>query len=235
MHMSSRPAPRDLRASDADRDRAIAVLADAVSDGRLTHEEYSERLSLACTAKTLGELAGLTADLAETPLVHLDGGHVIAGIFGPARREGRWVVPDTVRVTAVRSTVDVDFRQALLQSARVQVYVTTIVGKVNLYVPDGIRVEVTGRALLSLGGITQRSDGQRSGGSGSGGSGRSGSGSGGSGSGGRRGVGRNSGGSAALPADPATPVIEVHAFVLGGKLQVHTPPKPRRFRLFPRR
>ena len=199
--MSSRPAPRDLRASDSDRDRVLAVLTDAVSDGRITQEEFTERASVACSAKTLGELAGLTADLSEVPLVRLDGGHTIAGIFAPARREGRWVVPEAVTVTAVRGTVVVDFTEALLQTSRVLVNVTVVVGKVLLIVPDGIRVEVTGRALF-----------------------------------GRRTLGRNTGGTAAIAAaDPDTPVIDVRSLVLGGRLEVRTPPRPRRFRLFPRR
>jgi hypothetical protein len=52
---------------------------------------------------------------------------------------------------------------------------------------------------------------------------------------GRKAVARNAAGAAALHAGPDTPVIEVRALVLGGKLEVRTPPKPRRFRLFPRR
>jgi hypothetical protein len=191
MHMTA----RDLRASDADRDRVITVLTAAASDGRLTQEEFSERLSSACSARTLGELAGLTADLAEGPLVHLDASRTITGVFGPARREGRWVVPDSLVVTAVRGTVTVDFREALLRSTRVKVYVHAVAGHVHMYVPDGIRVEVTGRAFL-----------------------------------GSRSVGRNRG-AAALQAGPDAPVISVQALVLGGKLVIHTPPRPRRFRL----
>jgi hypothetical protein len=194
MHMTA----RDLRASDADRDRVITVLTDAASDGRLTQEEFSERLSRACEAKTLGELAGLTTDLAETPVVHLDAGRTIMGIFNPAKREGRWVVPESLTVTAVRSTVVVDFREALLRSNRVKVYAHAVAGQIHLYVPDGIRVEVTGRAFL-----------------------------------GSRTVGRNRG-AAALQAGPEAPVISVQALVLGGKLVVHTPPKPKRLR-WPRR
>ena len=45
---------RDLRASDADRDRVLVLLAEAVSDGRLTMEEHAERVQRACTARTLG-------------------------------------------------------------------------------------------------------------------------------------------------------------------------------------
>ncbi|HEV2451933.1 MAG TPA: DUF1707 domain-containing protein, partial [Streptosporangiaceae bacterium] len=58
--VSFRPAPRDLRASDADRERVMTMLAEAVSDGRLTPEEHEERLTAATSARTLGELAGLT-------------------------------------------------------------------------------------------------------------------------------------------------------------------------------
>jgi hypothetical protein len=45
--MASRFAPRDLRASDGDRERVVALLGEALSDGRLSHEEYSERMSRA--------------------------------------------------------------------------------------------------------------------------------------------------------------------------------------------
>ena len=151
-------------------------------------------MSRAVSAKTLGELHVLTADLASTPVVHVDAGRVISGIFAPARRSGRWVVPDTLMVTAVRSTVEVDFREALLQDSRVRVNVNTVMGSVYLYVPDGIRVDVTGRAFL-----------------------------------GSRSVGRNYG-TAALQAGQDVPVISVQALVLGGKLVVHTPPRPKRFR-----
>src|ERR1700729_3144914 len=61
--MSPRPSPRDLRASDADRDRVLALLGEAMSDGRLTSDEHSERVQRAFAARTLGELAELTADL----------------------------------------------------------------------------------------------------------------------------------------------------------------------------
>jgi hypothetical protein len=148
--MSPRQAPRDLRASDADRDRTLALLADAVSDGRLTADEHLARVQRACTARTLGELAELTADLAQPSAqpVRLDGGRVISGIFGPARREGRWVVPENLTVTAMFGEVEVDFTQAILQTRRVQLYATVVGGRLRLIVPDGVSVTVTGPAML---------------------------------------------------------------------------------------
>ena len=193
--MNPRLSPRDLRASDADRDRVLALLGEAMSDGRLTAEEHSERVQRAFSARTLGDLAELTADLAvpSAQPVRLDGGRVIAGIFGPTRRDGRWVVPENLTVTAMFGEVEVDFTQAILQTSRVQLYATVFGGRLRLIVPDGVSVIVSGHMVLGR----------------------------------KRGRTPPAGG-------PGTPVIEVWALVLGGELDVRTPPKNRRFRLFSR-
>ncbi|HZD02398.1 MAG TPA: DUF1707 domain-containing protein [Actinomycetes bacterium] len=74
----------DLRASDADRDRAIAQLRRHHVDGRLDWEEFSERLDRASRARTREELRGLLSDL--PPLVEPD------AASGPAQRQpaGPW-------------------------------------------------------------------------------------------------------------------------------------------------
>ena len=58
-----------LRAADTDRTRVAAVLGEHMSAGRLTVEEYDDRLARAYTAKTYGELDQLTADLPTAPAV----------------------------------------------------------------------------------------------------------------------------------------------------------------------
>ncbi|GAA3625280.1 hypothetical protein GCM10022419_133610 [Nonomuraea rosea] len=55
----------DLRASDADRDRVAAMLGEALATGRLTSVEHADRLDVAYTAKTVGELVPITRDLPE--------------------------------------------------------------------------------------------------------------------------------------------------------------------------
>ena len=149
--MTSRPGPRDLRASDADRERVIALLNEAAGDGRLTLGEHSERVEGAYAARTLGELAPLTADLAlpSAQPIRLDSRRPVAGIFGRERRDGRWVVPERLMVTAVLGEVVLDLRQALLQSHRTTIVATLFGGTVQLIVPDGITVEMTGTAVLS--------------------------------------------------------------------------------------
>ena len=52
-----------IRASDAERDATIERLSAATGDGRLTLEEFSQRMERATTAKTRAELDGLVADL----------------------------------------------------------------------------------------------------------------------------------------------------------------------------
>lgn len=52
-----------LRASDDDRERVAATLGRHFSEGRLDVSEYEERVGQAYAARTLGELAPLTADL----------------------------------------------------------------------------------------------------------------------------------------------------------------------------
>ena len=109
------------------------MLGEAMSDGRLTADEHAERVQRAFSARTLGELAELTADLAvpSAQPVRLDGGRVISGIFGPARRDGRWVVPENLTVTAMFGEVEVDFTQAILQTSRVQLYATVFGGRLQ--------------------------------------------------------------------------------------------------------
>ena len=52
-----------LRASDADREQLVDVLKNAFTEGRLSQDEYNDRMELAYTAKTYGELRALVGDL----------------------------------------------------------------------------------------------------------------------------------------------------------------------------
>ncbi|OLT41779.1 hypothetical protein BJF85_05130 [Saccharomonospora sp. CUA-673] len=56
------------RASDADRERVAAHLQHQVAEGRLTLDEFSERVAAADRARTVGELADLTRDLSSPAL-----------------------------------------------------------------------------------------------------------------------------------------------------------------------
>lgn len=52
-----------LRASDADRDHAVDLLRTGFIEGRLTNEEYDERVAQAYASRTYSDLTRLIADL----------------------------------------------------------------------------------------------------------------------------------------------------------------------------
>ncbi|WP_307835119.1 DUF1707 and DUF4190 domain-containing protein [Streptomyces adelaidensis] len=56
-----------LLAAHADRERAVDVLRAGFSEGRLQQDEYEKRVERAFTARTVGELAVLVADLPQGP------------------------------------------------------------------------------------------------------------------------------------------------------------------------
>ncbi len=60
---------RSIRASDRERESVVDVLRDAYTDGRLTLDEFTERMSAAYAAKTWTELRELTGDLPVQPLL----------------------------------------------------------------------------------------------------------------------------------------------------------------------
>lgn len=65
------PGDPRLRASDADRERTVDLLREHHAVGRITAEEYNERLNKVFAAKTLGELDELLADLPAIDLYQL--------------------------------------------------------------------------------------------------------------------------------------------------------------------
>jgi hypothetical protein len=60
--------PAELRASDSDRDAVVSDLGEHFQAGRLTAEEFDERMGRALAARTWGELRDLLADLPATRL-----------------------------------------------------------------------------------------------------------------------------------------------------------------------
>jgi Domain of unknown function (DUF1707) len=113
-------ARSELRASHEDRDRVVELLRVSAGDGRLTADELDERLELAMTARTYGELAKLVADLpADGPVtgapaprakevVRLDCGS------GHTVRNGRWTVPQRMEARVRSGHLKLDFTQAVI-------------------------------------------------------------------------------------------------------------------------
>ncbi|WP_329107255.1 DUF1707 domain-containing protein [Micromonospora sp. NBC_01699] len=56
-----------MRASDDDRQRVVDDLQRHTAEGRLTLDEFTERLGVVYSARTLGDLAEVTRDLPTAP------------------------------------------------------------------------------------------------------------------------------------------------------------------------
>jgi uncharacterized membrane protein len=71
--MDSRPSQKtQLRIGDAERDRAVAALGDHFAAGRLTNEEFEQRMEQAIKARFNDDLEPLFVDLPRTVEPHVE-------------------------------------------------------------------------------------------------------------------------------------------------------------------
>lgn len=145
----------DIRASDADRGGVVELLTQAATDGRLTLEEYSERSATAYAARTVGELTVLTSDLVAAhglgagvaePLS--TGAEKMVAIFGNESRKGRWTVPEHLHATSIFGDCHIEMQDAVLQHRVTTIDATARFGSVTIFVPDGVDVRMSGRAIF---------------------------------------------------------------------------------------
>jgi hypothetical protein len=148
-----------LRASDAERDTAAAVINNALAEGRLTAEEHSDRLDAIYAAKTHADLAPLLDDLpgqqamvtpsaAPADVARPRHGRIIA-ILGGATRKGPWHPEPVIEVVTVLGGAEFDFRDAILPDGKeVVLKATSILGGVEVIVPPEMRVVDNGIAIL---------------------------------------------------------------------------------------
>jgi len=146
----------DIRASDAERDAALERLSTATGDGRLTLEEFSQRMDRAAAAKTRAELDRLVADLptgagaASSAAAGRGPGRTSWHIspIGGLRASGPWRMERSVVVVSLIGGADLDLSQAQLAAPEVILTKVSLLGGVSVAVPPGIRVEVSGFSLI---------------------------------------------------------------------------------------
>jgi hypothetical protein len=140
-------ARSELRASHDDRDKVVELLRISAGDGRLTAEELDERLELAMTARTYGELAKLVADLpaaGSVVAVPAPQAKDLARIdcrSGHAKREGRWVVPQRLEVKVTSGHVLLDFREAVITQPTLRIDAEVRSGHLTLVTKPGVVVD----------------------------------------------------------------------------------------------
>jgi DUF1707 SHOCT-like domain len=147
--VSGQPA---VLASDAERDRAVERLRTSAVDGRLTLEEFAQRMSSAYEARTRDELEQLTRDL---PAEHAPAqppprasASWIVAIMGGAARKGRFRLGLKTQVLAVMGGSDIDLRQAELEGPEVTITIYAVMGGAHVIVPEGVFVDLSGLSIM---------------------------------------------------------------------------------------
>ena len=163
--MSELSGPADhglMRVSDSDREQAAEVLREAAGHGRITMEELDERLELAYAAKTYADLAVVTRDLPQSgrapdpagrpaPVDRIGGtprNKFSVAIMSGARRAGRWVVPRNYVSVAVMGGIELDLREAQFAEPVVTLHAYTVMGGIQITVPEDVEVDVSGFAFM---------------------------------------------------------------------------------------
>jgi uncharacterized protein DUF1707 len=150
-------ARSELRASHDDRDRVVEVLRVSAGDGRLSAEELDERLELAMTARTYGELAKLVVDLpaagavVSAPATAPKAKEVVRidCQSGQVKRVGPWVVPERMEVKVTSGHVMLDFTQATITHGTLRIDLEVRSGHVRLRTRPGIVVDTDDVAIRS--------------------------------------------------------------------------------------
>jgi hypothetical protein len=160
--------PRDfnmnsrLRASDAERDMAAAVINNALAEGRLTPEEHSERLDAIFSAKTHAELVPILDDLPAARGMRQDIARPAAAdavpssrrarrlvaILGGISRKGTWHPDPVMSILTVLGGAELDFRDAVLPGKEIVLRATAVLGGMEVIVPPEMRVVDNGTAIL---------------------------------------------------------------------------------------
>lgn len=148
-----------LRASDADRQSAIDVLREHYAAGRLTLEEFADRSSVALEARTRRELTAVGADLPELsvdrpvrpqPSRFSRAKRWTIAVFSFQGRRGPWLLSGRTSAVSLFGKCHLDFRGALLPTDAevIDVSAVSVFGAVELVVPEGVPVELSGFAVF---------------------------------------------------------------------------------------
>ncbi len=140
----------DPLVSDADRDLVVERLRAACTDGRLSLEEFSDRVGDVYQARTSAELAGLTGDLPALPAPdppRIPPTRRVVAVLSGARRSGPWQPGDPTQVVAVLGSCQIDLTGVDLEP-ETRIVATAVLGGIEVLVPEGIGVDFGGFAFL---------------------------------------------------------------------------------------
>jgi class 3 adenylate cyclase len=147
------------RVADADRDRTVTQLREHVVEGRLTLDEFSERVGSALQARTQGDLQAVMADL---PAARRRDERLPEPGTGPSKKQrhwhvavmsghstkGRWRISGKTNAVAVMGGCDMDLRKAEIEGPEIEITAFAFWGGIDIIVPEGFDVELRGFSFM---------------------------------------------------------------------------------------
>jgi DUF1707 SHOCT-like domain/Cell wall-active antibiotics response LiaF, C-terminal len=147
--------PPAILAGDAEREHSTQLLSQAVVEGRLTLEEFSDRVERAQAARTRDELATLTRDLPAAPPAPATSTELVAAqqrhvaFCSRLVRSGPWELAARSEFRSIFGTITLDLSQARLAGAEVELEIFNLFGTVTVIVPESVDVSVSGGGLFA--------------------------------------------------------------------------------------
>jgi class 3 adenylate cyclase len=144
--------PPGLRLSEAERDKAAAALAKYCSEGRLTLDEFSQRVEVVLAARTQADIDRVMADLPTGDVVPYasrvpQSGWLVSVLSGSSRK-GRWRPKPRLKAFAFMGGIDLDLRSAEIEGPELRITAIAFMGGIDIVVPEGVMVHLGGFSFM---------------------------------------------------------------------------------------
>lgn len=138
----------EIRVADDDRERAVVELREHAVAGRLTLEEFSDRVDQAYSARTRGELDLVLRELPAAPLAPARPRRFGIAVMGGINWRGRLRLPERSTIVAIMGGANIDLRRAHIEATEVTMTAWAIMGGVNVTLPPNVEADIGGFSLM---------------------------------------------------------------------------------------
>jgi hypothetical protein len=145
------PLERHDLASDADRDQAIAALRHHTAAGLISLDDFAERVGLVLEAQTRAELVAVTSSLpaiVEPAPPSEPSRRWAVGVLSGEKVRGPWRLDDHMHAVTLLGSAQIDLCDAQVVGDEATIYVVALFGGVEVQVPEGLPVELSGIAIM---------------------------------------------------------------------------------------
>lgn len=135
------------------RDETIKRLEYGYSHGEISLDELEKRIEIAVNTSIEEDLKPLVLDLKSEPEVkptfQEKPEETIMSVLSSVQRKGRWTPARANKIFVFMGSVELDFSEAELNPGVTDFEFFTVMGGIEVRVPEGINVELSGLPLLA--------------------------------------------------------------------------------------